>query len=121
MKSRSSCEFDGISMNLLKKVWNIFYLNLRHQTLIAGNFTDKIKITKVNSIYKKFDNTPFTNYSLISLLPVISKCFEKVIYKQLYAFFQHFILNALLISYLIISLNGQMTHLHHMAIILFYS
>ncbi len=44
-------------------------------------------------IHKKDDETLFINYSPISLLPSISKMFEKVIFNQLY---QHFKINNLL-------------------------
>ncbi len=44
-------------------------------------------------IHKKDDETPFTNYTPISLLPSISKLFKKeVIFNQLY---QHFKINIL--------------------------
>jgi len=92
MKSKTSCGVDGISMKLLKSVEYILIeplVAIINQTLITGIFPDKLKIAKVNPIYKKDDNTQFTNYRPISLLPVISKLFEKVIYNQLYAFCQN--------------------------------
>ncbi len=51
-------------------------------------FPDKLKIAKISAIHKKDDDTLFTYYRPISLLPAISKIFEKVIFKQLYEFFQ---------------------------------
>ncbi len=56
--------------------------------LNTGIFPDKLKIAKICPIHKKDDDTLFTNYRPISLLPAISKIFEKVILKQLYEFFQ---------------------------------
>ncbi len=53
----------------------------------TGIFSDKLKVTKIMPIFKKDDETHFTNYMLISLLPVISKISERVIFKQLYKFF----------------------------------
>ncbi len=60
--------------------------------LNTGIFPDKLKIAKINPIYKKDDENLFTNYRPISLLPAISKVFEKVIFQQMYAFFQDKIL-----------------------------
>ncbi len=47
---------------------------------------DKLKIAKIIPSHEKDDKTLFTNYRPISLLPAISKIFEKVIFKQLYNF-----------------------------------
>ncbi len=41
-------------------------------------FPDKLKIAKIIPTFKKDDETQFTNYSPISLLPTISKIFETI-------------------------------------------
>ncbi len=56
--------------------------------LITRIFPDKLKLAKINPIYEKDDTTNFTNYIPISLLSSISKIFERVIYDQIYTFFQ---------------------------------
>ena len=56
--------------------------------LITGIFPERIKIAKVLPLYKKDDKELLNNYRPISLLPVISKIFERIIYNQLYSYFE---------------------------------
>jgi hypothetical protein len=49
--------------------------------LSTGTFPDGLKFSEIEPIYKKVDKTLSTNYRPISLLPVYSKIFEKIIYK----------------------------------------
>ena len=56
--------------------------------LTKGIFRDKLKIAKVIPLFKKGEKSIFSNYRPISLLPSISKLFEKVIYQQLYKYFE---------------------------------
>ena len=51
--------------------------------LSVGIFLGLLQISKVIPLYKKDDPVNFSNYRPISLLPSISKIFEKVIFKQL--------------------------------------
>ncbi len=57
-----------------------------HKLITTGILPDKLKIAKIIPIFKKDDETQFTNYRPISLLPTISKIFERVIFEQLYKF-----------------------------------
>ncbi len=91
MANKSSCGFDNISLKMLKLIKDAIIKPLVviiNQMLKTGIFPDKLRLAKIVPILKKDDDSLFTNYRPISLLPAISKVFEKVIYKQLYNFFQ---------------------------------
>ena len=53
-------------------------------------FPDAFKVSKVIPLYKKGDSSLLVNYRPISLLPTISKIFEKVIHDQLYDYFDKY-------------------------------
>ena len=57
--------------------------------LTTGIFPDafKLSIVELIPLYKKGDSSLLVNYQPISLLPTISKIFEKVIHDQLYEYF----------------------------------
>ena len=87
---KTSTGYDGLSTKLLKTVKNSLLSPITiivNQMLTTGIFPDNLKIAKVNPVFKKDDDTLFTNYRPISLLPTISKIFEKVIFTQLYNYF----------------------------------
>ncbi len=78
-------------MKLIKSIKNVLAEPLTiviNQLINTGIFPDLLKIAKISPIYKKGDETVFINYRPISLLPSISKIFEKVIFTQTYYFFQ---------------------------------
>ena len=58
-----------------------------NQSLSTGIFPDKLKIAKIIPLFKKNDPHQFNNYRPISLLPAISKIFERAAYIQLYSYF----------------------------------
>ena len=58
-----------------------------NQSLHSGIFPDRLKIAKVLPLFKKGEKDIFDNYRPISILPAISKIFEKIIYKQVFEYF----------------------------------
>ena len=77
---------DEISSKTLKVLKNEIAAPLtviNNQMLYTGIFPDALKVSKVIPLYKKDDQQLFSNYRPISLLPSISKIFEKVIVIQL--------------------------------------
>ena len=93
MENKTSCGVDGISNSLLKSIKSeivqpVTVSVLINQMLTTGIFPDKLKIAKVVPLYKKGDNTLFSNYRPISILPSLSEIFEKIVYSQLYAYFE---------------------------------
>ena len=93
LDNKKSCGIDGIyKIFIMKSIFNILIKPITiimNQMLETGVFPDKLKVAKVIPLFKKGDPTLLTNYRPISLLPSLSKIFEKVIYQQLYAFFEN--------------------------------
>ena len=61
----------------LKTLW----LNSSIET---SQFPDSWKVARITLIFKEGDKTEKSNYRPISVLPVISKLFEKLVFNQLY-------------------------------------
>ena len=90
LKNKKSYGIDGISNVLLKSISNEIIKPLTliiNQSLETGIFPNAFKTSKVIPIYKKGDKANLNNYRPISMLPTISKIFERVIHMQLYAYF----------------------------------
>ena len=90
LKKKSSTGHDGISTKLLQRLCPIIAMPLTsiiNQSLYTGIFPENLKLAKVLPLFKKGDNQLFNNYRPISLLPSISKVFERVVFNQLYSYF----------------------------------
>ena len=90
LKPKSSYGHDRISNKLLK------YLKfeladplkaLINQSIEHAVFPKVLKVAKVTPLHKKDDEQIFSNYRPISILPSVSKVFERVMYNQIYSFF----------------------------------
>ena len=87
LENKTSYGCDGISNKLLKLIKNEISKPITlivNQCLTTGIFPTAFKIAKVKPIYKKGNKSDLNNYRPISLLPTISKIFERVIHTQLY-------------------------------------
>ena len=54
--------------------------------LVTSKYPDMWKLANVTPIFKKGDKQLIKNYRPISLLPICSKIFEKVIFNNLYGY-----------------------------------
>ena len=87
LKRIKSCGYDDITSNVVihvvecirKPLFHLISSSFEHST-----FPDKLKVAKVYPVYKNGDSNNMSNYRPISLLPVFSKIYEKVIYNQIY-------------------------------------
>ena len=96
-KSKSSTDNDGLSMKLVKEVYQyiekplLHIVNLSFKTAV---FPDRMKVAKVKPLFKSGQKDVFTNYRPVSLLPQFSKILEKLFNSRLDQFVnKHKILN----------------------------
>ena len=86
LMNKNSSGHDSLSNRMLKKEPYAFAKLLKpliNQSIDQGIFPDGLKTANVIPIFKKGDQSNLNNYRPISLLPVISKIFEKVLNEQL--------------------------------------
>lgn len=77
---------DGIKSILLKETIDHIIQPLTHVISLSfqsGIIPQALKIAKVIPIFKSGDTKVFSNYRPISILPCISKIFEKLVYERL--------------------------------------
>ena len=81
-KSKTSCDFNGIDMKVVKKV--VSYIakpltDICNKSFAQGVFPDNVKIGKVIPLYKAGDRNVFSNYRPISLLSKFFKNSREII------------------------------------------
>ena len=89
LNSRKSSGLDGISVKLLKDTSDVIaqpLANIFNTSLQTGIFPDDWKIAKVSPVYKEGSKTDCGNYRPISVISVIAKLFEGLVYNQLRTF-----------------------------------
>ena len=90
LKSKSSCGIDRLSSKLLKALKSELacpIAQIFNKCIADGSFPDKLKTAKVLPIYKKQEKFMLQNYRPISILPSVSKVFEKLMHCQISKYF----------------------------------
>ena len=89
MDMKKSAGINSIPVFILKtfklffSVWLSRLVNLCFE---VGTFPDILKIAKVTPLHKKESKLDFLNYRPISLLSIISKIYEKLVYTRIYSY-----------------------------------
>ena len=72
--------------------------NCINGSLTNNKFPDTLKLSDITPVFKKLNPSDKANYRPVSILPLVSKVFEKIMYDQLYEYIEHF-LNQLLCGF----------------------
>jgi hypothetical protein len=82
---------DGIHSKVIKATYHKFISPLTHifnLSLSQGFFPNEMKIAKVVPLFKSGDSQHVTNYRPVSILPLFSKMFEKLMFNRLHNFIE---------------------------------
>ena len=83
-------------MKIIKDNIDIFSEFLFHNfnnSIFDATFPSELKNADVIPVFKKKDRNNVENYRLVSILPNLSKIYQRCLYDQMYKFFNHVILS----------------------------
>ena len=89
MPLNKACGLDGISCRLLKEAAPVITTSLTYiinLSIRSGIFPDDWKIARVSPVFKEDVKSDPNNYRPISVLPIVSKLIERIVFNQLYSF-----------------------------------
>ena len=90
LKNKNSSGYDDISNKMLKRIYPSIIPALEiifNKSLSSGIFPENMKLAIVKPLYKGKNKTEILNYRPVSLLPVLSKILEKIVYSRIVKFF----------------------------------
>ena len=85
---------NGIPQKLPKSTKTICSETLKtifNNCLIKAEFPNKLKLAGVTPILKKEDPSRTKNYRLVSVLPSVSKIFERILHRQVSSYVDQFL------------------------------
>ena len=92
MNTNKASGIDGISAKILKIAAPCISSSLTpifNQSILTGVFPDDWKTSKVIPIYKSEAKDEMRNYRPISIISTVARIFEKLIYNQIYDYFNN--------------------------------
>ena len=87
---KKACPNGDIPLKLIKMNEDIFSRQIFenfYQFLINGDFPHWLQQAEVIPVFKKEEELDKSNYRPVSILPVISKIYERLMYDQMYKYF----------------------------------
>ena len=78
---------DKISARFLRESADLIaehLCSIVNKSIVAGIFPDEWKLSKVTPLFKQGNRSNLNNYRPISVIPVVAKIFERIVYDQLY-------------------------------------
>lgn len=95
LDSKKSGTFKDIPVKRLKEVADIVAEPLSQiwkvEVLQGRKFASQLKLADITPLHKKLENIKKENYRPVSLLPVVSKLFERLMQKQMKVFVENFL------------------------------
>ena len=95
LNSKKAGTFMNIPTKQLKQVCNVVcepLMEIWNEEVIQNkNFPAKLKLADISPIYKKMQNILVENYRPVSVLPVVSKVFERIMDKQTNIYIEKFL------------------------------
>ena len=81
------------SVNVLKNSKTCFFdlINCINEAIENNKFPDSLKLSDITPLYKKLDPSDKVSYKPVSVLPLLSKVFEKIICDQFYEYLENFL------------------------------
>ena len=86
LNTKKATGFDAIPPKVIKDAFRVLkypLTQLFNTTVQENHFPTNLKYANVSPLYKKDDNTNKENYRPISILPSISKIFERLMFQQI--------------------------------------
>ena len=88
-----SCHISSYSSRILKQICSIIapvLSNIINKSLGTGYFPNSLKTARVIPLYKSGNVDDVNNYRPVSILPILSKIFERVVYNRVYSFLEKY-------------------------------
>ena len=94
LETSKACQDTDIPPKIIKKNADIFadiLLARFNDSVEKSNFPPSLKKANITPVFKKGDRNSKDNYRPVSILPNLSKIFERCIFRQLYSFMLEFL------------------------------
>ena len=89
-------QLEGIPTKIVKENLNIFATFLakdKNKCIRKGEFPDKLKTADIKPAFKRGGKIDKSNYQPVSILPILTKVYEKCLYKQIKNYMENILSN----------------------------